>query len=194
MRIRPGMVLLLIWGIFLAAADVFYLKYLQPARIGKTDIRPHPRLHGNEPDHQTPFHQHLSRSRRKNLRLELHPESGHDIAIRAEYCLAELSWLSLLRLEPVVKNVRLVSPVIDLVWKKQPETVRGIPSSPGGEGSDSPSDIRPPWFSAVSGMRVELENGTVSVREENGLRRLSLTGITLEATWRACGGGLPTSG
>ena len=35
MRIRPGMVLLLIWGIFLAAADVFYLKYLQPARIGK---------------------------------------------------------------------------------------------------------------------------------------------------------------
>ena len=36
MRIRPGIVLLLIWGIFLAAADILYLRYLQPARLGKT--------------------------------------------------------------------------------------------------------------------------------------------------------------
>ncbi len=183
MRIRPGMVLLLIWGIFLAAADVFYLKYLQPARIGKTvsDL-----IHDSTGMNPTIRRLSISIFPGAGVKiygLELHPESGHDIAIRAEYCLAELSWLSLLRLEPVVKNVRLVSPVIDFVWKKQPETVRGIPSSPGGEGSDSPSDIRPSWFSAVSGMRVELENGTVSVREENGLRRLSLTGITLEATW-----------
>ena len=36
MRIRPGIILLLLWGIFLAAADVLYLKYLQPSRLGKT--------------------------------------------------------------------------------------------------------------------------------------------------------------
>lgn len=122
MRIRPGIIFLLLWGIFLAAADVLYLKYLQPARLGKTMAGI---LH--DATGLTPVIARLSFSLVPRAGVEIHgltlqPETGHDITISAEYCRAELSWLSLLRLKPVLRRVELRSPVLTSTGKKRRRT------------------------------------------------------------------------
>ena len=181
MRIRPGIVLLLIWGIFLAAADILYLRYLQPARLGKTvsDV-----LH--DATGLNPSIRHLSfslvpRAGVEIHGLELHPETGHDMTISVEYCRAELSWLSLLRLKPVLRRVELVSPLFSLTRKKEPprDVSAGSVFSSGKSGTGTGKNFS--WPSQLSGMDIMLKNGTINILEEDGSCRLALTGLTLDA-------------
>lgn len=183
MRIRPGIVLLLIWGIFLAAADILYLRYLQPARLGKTvsDV-----LH--DATGLNPSIRHLSfslvpRAGVEIHGLELHPETGHDMTISVEYCRAELSWLSLLRLKPVLRRVELVSPLFSLTRKKEPprDVSAGSVFSSGKSGTGTGKNFS--WPSQLSGMDIMLKNGTINILEEDGSCRLALTGLTLDAAW-----------
>ena len=195
MRIRPGIILLLLWGIFLAAADVLYLKYLQPARLGKTVAGI---LH--DATGLTPVIARLSFSLVPRAGVEIHgltlqPETGHDITISAEYCRAELSWLSLLRLKPVLRRVELHSPVFDLNWKKMSENSDsgGVPTTAPpawassdkreGAGDRTGGDEPFSWPPELSGMSLVLKNGTVRIAEEQGARRLLLSGMTLDAAW-----------
>lgn len=195
MRIRPGIIFLLLWGIFLAAADVLYLKYLQPARLGKTMAGI---LH--DATGLTPVIARLSFSLVPRAGVEIHgltlqPETGHDITISAEYCRAELSWLSLLRLKPVLRRVELRSPVFDLNWKKTPEnsnsggvpdtapSARALSDKREGARDGTGGDESFSWPPELSGMSLVLKNGTVRITEEQGTRRLLLSGLTLDAAW-----------
>lgn len=191
MRIRPGIVLLLLWGIFLAAADVLYLTYLQPARLGKTMAGILHDATGLNPAIDRLSFTFIPRAGVEIHGLTLQPESGHDISISAEYCRAELSWLSLLRLKPVLRRVELRSPVFDLNWKEAPANSDsgGVPDTAPSTGASSGKREEAgggetfSWPSGLSGMIIALKNGTVRITEDRGARRLLMSGLTLDAAW-----------
>jgi len=159
---RPGILFLVLWGLFLTGSVMVYLTWLQPSRLGKTISDTLSTSLGVRCDMRQVDMTLFPQPAIVVHDLNLPPGEVDGLVFRAEQCQAQLSWLSILNFRPVIRSITVKEPVVDLVWplpQRQPSFApaqREVPSS-------APKPLpRLPRF--LTGMKVELENGILRLR------------------------------
>lgn len=172
---RLGTLLLALWGLFLTAAVFTYLVWLQPSRLGTTVSRqlesslnvqcdfgsislslfPLPSFHASD--------------------LTLRRGSLDHIEFHARHVTAQVSWLSLLRLEPIVYSLELDKPTLDISGRLADRLL----------DQDISSDWQhlevPQIPYAIVGTKITLNNGVCRLASADGQHHLTLSGISLKS-------------
>lgn len=171
---RLGTVLLIMWGLLLTAGVGVYLAYLQPARLGRTVSDTLESALGVRCVIRQVDFSLVPRAEVIIRGIRLAPGAVPNVNFRADACRAELSWLSLLRLKPVLHSVELEGAVADIVWP-----LPGFAASSSGEAAraDGPRPL-PALPPLLTGVRVRVDNSSLRVRSEDGSRRIQLSGIS----------------
>lgn len=184
---RLDMVLLLVWGLLLSAGVTVYLGWLQPARLGRTVADTLESTLGLRCAIRRVDFSVLPRAEVTIRDVRLDPHAAPGVSMRADACRAELSWLSLFRLRPVLRRVELEGAVADIVWP--PPGPAGAPDSGADDRTDGAApDIRPakadpPWSvpalpPLLTGVRLRVTNSSLRLHSGDGSRELVLSGIS----------------
>lgn len=177
---RLGTLLLVIWGLLLTGAVIVYLTYLQPARLGRTVSSALESSLGLKCTIREVNFSLFPRGMVIIRGLRLTPGTVRNVEFRVDSCQAELSWLSLLRLKPVLRSVDLQGPVADILWPLGSPAPAPRPAvrarSDGLDALTAPRalPILPPTF---AGIHINVANGVLRVRTEDGTRNILLSGI-----------------
>lgn len=186
MRIpRLGTILLILWGLLLAAAVGVYLTYLQPARLGRTVSNTLESTLGLRCTIRQVDFTLVPRAQVIIRGLRLAPGAVSHVEFRADACRAELSWLSLLRFKPVLRSVELEGAVADIVWPLPAPVLPGetaasasAASAPSPLSEDATVRPLPRLPRLLAGIHCRLDNSALRVHTADGSRQVLLSGIS----------------
>lgn len=174
---RLDTVLLIFWGLLLSAGVTVYLGYLQPARLGRTVSDTLESILGVRCSIRQVDFSLLPRAEVIIRDVRLAPGSVPGINIRADACRAELSWLSLLRLRPVLRSVDLEGAVADIVWPLPDSAASPDRTRAGLTEADRPWSL-PVLPPLLTGVRVRVANSSLRVSSEDSSREVLFSGIS----------------
>ena len=169
---RLGTILLLLWGVFLTLAVYGYLAWLQPSRLASTVSRllesrlsvqcsigevslsffPVPTIHASD--------------------LALLRGSVDDMELHVRRARIQIGYLSLLRLSPVVSSLSLESPTLDISGDLLEKLLH---EKKTGDADKSARSFSLPY--GITGVRIQVENGTCRITGSEGRGNLTITGI-----------------
>ena len=173
LRIRLGTALVALWALSLLLACAAYLAWLQPSRIAGTletlletnvavpcdvgsfsiDLFPRPTLHAEN--------------------LSLRKGSLEHVSMTVRHVSAAFSWVSILRLSPIVRKVRLEEPVIKITCGGHAVSVQE------NRGPAAPGKSFFKLHSSLIGTNVRIEHGSVFLSRESDGQHCTLDDINV---------------
>lgn len=176
-KARLGTVLLALWGILLTVFVYAYVAWLQPSRLGGTVSYVLESTLGVQCD-----------MGRVSLSLAPMPEvTIDDLSLRrgtldhlefsARRASVQVSWLSLLRLKPIVRTIALDSPTLDISGAIMQKALRAPQEGSGPELPFTVPDI--PLH--ITGLHLELSNGTCRFASADGKDSLTVSGLNIHS-------------
>ncbi|MCH5276464.1 MAG: AsmA family protein [Desulfovibrionaceae bacterium] len=187
-KARLDIVLLIVWGLLLSAGVALYLSCLQPARLGRTVSDTLESLLGVRCAIRQVDFSVIPRAQVTLREIRLEPDAAPGVKLRADACRAELSWLSLFRLRPVLHRVELEGAVADIIWplpdlrspvERDEEARRTDGEEPGIRQAETGRPWAMPALPALlTGVRLRVVNSSLRLHSGDNSRELVLSGIS----------------